>query len=197
MNRPAFVTSFSVVLLLAAPLGAARADNLRLGGTVSVLPVGQLHAEAEGFGSQSADTATAVGLGVMFEVQVLTNVAVAVAPRLLLNVKGEDDDQSAKELDLAFRLIGNVPVSRLAQLYGFVAPGYSILYVPDWPDGLDNPAGFVFGLGAGVAFDVNDQLRLAGELGYQFGAQKVSEQGQTLELESSYLHLGFIAMVCF
>jgi hypothetical protein len=186
-----------LTLLLAAPAGPALADHVRVGGTVSILPVGQIHAAAEGFGSDSADTATAVGLGGMVEIQLATNVAVGFAPRLLLNVKGEDGDESAQELDLAVRLIGNAPVGGVTQLYGFVAPGYSILFIPEWPDEVGNPAGFIFGLGGGAAFDLNPQFRLGCELGYQLGWQQVTEQGATLELQTDFLHLGMTAMARF
>ncbi|HTE55128.1 MAG TPA: outer membrane beta-barrel protein [Kofleriaceae bacterium] len=182
-----------VGLLLAAPLHSARAEHVRLGGTIALLPIGQLHAEARDT-SLTADTAVAVGFGGLFEVPLLTNVAVGFAPRLLLHVRGEDGEGSGKELDLAFRLIGNVPVASAVELYGFAAPGYSIIYVPDWPDGLANPAGFIFGFGAGVGFDLTSQFRLGVELGYQLGAQSVSEGGETLDVESSFLHLGVSAM---
>jgi hypothetical protein len=180
-------------LFLAAPFGSARAERVRLGGTVSVLPIGQARIEANEL-SASEDTATAYGLGGIVEVQLLTNLSIGFAPRLLLNVKGEDGTDSAKELDLALRVIGQLPISRIAQLYGFAAPGYSILYFPDWPDEVSNPAGFIFGAGGGVGFDLNPQFRLAVELGYQLGAQQVTEQGQTAEVETSFLHLGVSAM---
>jgi hypothetical protein len=182
-----------VGVLLAAPLASARAERVRLGGTVALLPIGQAHVEAEGL-SESEDTATAVGLGGLVEVQLLTNLAVGFAPRLILNVKGEDGTESGKELDLAFRVIGNVPVGPMVQLYGFAAPGYSVIYIPDWPDELSNPAGFIFGFGGGVGFDINPQFRLAVELGYQIGGQQLSEEGQTVDVEISYLHLGVSAM---
>ena len=158
-----FVVYPLVGLFLAAPIASARAERVRLGGTVSLLPIGQAHIEAEGL-SQSADTATAVGLGGVVEVQLLTNLAVGFAPRLILNVKGEDATESGKELDLAVRVIGNVPVGGMVQLYGFAAPGYSIIYVPDLPDEISNPAGFILGFGGGVGFDINPRFRLAVEL---------------------------------
>jgi hypothetical protein len=188
-----FVVYPLVGLFLAAPSADARAERVRLGGTVSLLPIGQAHLEAEGV-SESEDTATAVGLGALVELQLLTNLAVGLAPRLILNVKGEDGTDSGQELDLALRVIGNLPVGRMVQLYGFAAPGYSIIYIPDWPDELSNPAGFIFGFGGGVGFDIDRHFRLAVELGYQLGAQQVSVEGQTVDLEISYLHLGVSAM---
>ena len=194
MVMPKYSLVYPLVgLFLAAPLASVRAERVRLGGTVSVLPLGQAHVEGEGL-SESEDTATAVGIGGIVEVQLLTNLAIGFAPRLLLNVKGEDGTESGKELDLALRVIGNVPVGRMVQLYGFAAPGYSIIYIPDWPDELSNPAGFIFGFGGGVGFDLNPRFRLAVELGYQLGAQRVTEQGETVDLEISYLHLGVSAL---
>jgi len=182
-----------VGLFLAAPVGSARAEHVRVGGTVAVLPLGQARLDGEGV-SESADTATAYGFGGIVEVQLLRHLAIGFAPRLLVNVKGEGAPESAKELDLALRVIGNVPVGRIAQLYGFAAPGYSIIYVPDLPDEVGSPAGFIFGIGGGVAFDVGPHLRLAAELGYQLGAQQLTESGQTLDVEIDFLHVGVSAM---
>jgi Outer membrane protein beta-barrel domain len=180
-------------LFLAASFGSARAERVRLGGTVSVLPLGQIHLEGGGL-SESVDTATAFAFGGIAEVQLLTYLAIGFAPRLLFNVKGEDGTESGRELDLALRVIGNVPVGGIVQLYGFAAPGYSVIYVPDWPDELSNPAGFIFGFGGGVGLDLDPRFRLAVELGYQLGGQQVTEQGETLELDISYVHLGVSAM---
>jgi Outer membrane protein beta-barrel domain len=188
-----FLVCSLVGLFLAAPVASARAERVRLGGTVSLLPIGQAQLQAEGV-SETADTATAFGLGGVVEVQLLTNLAVGFAPRLLLNVKGEEDTESAKELDLAVRVIGNLPVGGSVQLYGFAAPGYSIIYIPDLPDEITNPAGFIFGFGAGVGFDLNPRFRLATEIGYQLGGQQVSVEDETLDVEISYLHLGVSAM---
>ncbi len=186
-----------LTLLLAAPAGLARADQVRVGGTVSILPVGQLHASAEGVGSDSVDAATAVGLGGLVEVPLTNNLAVGLAPRLLLNVKGEDGDESARELDLAVRLIGSVPVGGVTELYGFLAPAYSILFIPDWPDGVADPAGLALGLGGGASFDLSPQFRLGGEIGYQLGWQQVTEQSDAIELETDFLHIGVTAMARF
>jgi hypothetical protein len=193
MTKRLLIHSLVGLFFLAAPLASARAERVRLGGTVSLLPIGQAQVEA-GEVSESEDTATAVGLGAVVEVQLLTNLAVGFAPRLILNVKGEEATESAKELDLAVRLIGNVPVGEMVQLYGFAAPGYSIIYVPDLPDGISNPAGLILGFGGGVGFDINPRFRLAAELGYQPGEQQISEEGETVDLNISYLHLGVSAM---
>lgn len=191
-RRSLFICSL-VGLFLTGALGSAGAERVRLGATVAMLPIGQAKVEAEGI-SESADTATAFGLGGVLEVQLLRNLAIGFAPRLLLNVKGEDDEESAKELDLAVRVIGNVAVSPVAQLYGFAAPGYSILYIPEWPEEIDRPAGFIFGFGGGAGFDLDPRFRLAVELGYQLGEQEVTELGETAEIETSFLHLGVSAM---
>jgi len=196
-----FLSLFSLLFLgLTLPARSVLADvgEVRVGGTVSILPVGELHAEVEDFGSETVDAVTAFGLGGVIEVQILTHLAVGFMPRLLLNVKPEDEDGgSAEELDLLLRLTGFVPVGDTVQLYAFAAPGYSVLFIPDWPGELSNPTGFIFGLGGGTAVDINPRLRLTAELGYQFGNQGLTEQGRSVELETSYLHVGMSAMARF
>lgn len=178
-------------LSLLVALGSARADRLRVGGSFSMLPIGQIKLSVEG-DSDSVDTETAFGFGGNLEYQLHPNFALGFAPRVLLNVKAEDADESAKEVDLALRLIGGAPVAPNIQLYGFGSPGYSMLFLPDNDE--DNPAGFIFGLGGGVGFDINPQFRLAGEIGYQFGFQQADVQGITVEVETSFFHLGVVAM---
>jgi hypothetical protein len=190
-TRIALVGFFAGLSLFVA-LGSARADRLRIGGSFSIHPVGQIKA---GVGdTDTVDTETAFSLGGALEYQLHPNFAIGVAPRLILNLKAEDSTESAKEFDLALRLVGGAPVAQNIQIYGFGAPGYSMLFPADWPEELDNPAGFIFGLGGGVGFDINPQFRLAGELGYQFGSQQVSEDGVTLDVNTSFFHLGVVAM---
>lgn len=196
MKTRIVLVSIMVGIALSGSLGSARAERLRVGGSVSVLPVGEIEASV-GNQSASADTEMATALGGVIEYQIGPNFAIGFTPRVIFNIKPEDAEESAEELDLVLRLIGNVPVGVNVDLYGFAAPGYSVLYVPDWPDGVDDPAGFLFGLGGGVALDVNPQFRLAAELGYQLGGQEVEVQGRTLDVHTSFLHLGVVAMATF
>jgi hypothetical protein len=196
MKTRIVLVSVIVCIALSGSLGSARAERLRVGGSFSVLPVGEIEASV-GNQSASADTEMAAALGGVIEYQVGPNFAIGFTPRFIFRIKPEDAEESAEELDLLLRLIGNVPVGVNVELYGFAAPGYSVLYLPDVVGDVDDPAGFLFGLGGGVALDVNPQFRLAAELGYQFGGQEVEVAGQTLDVSTRFLHLGLVAMARF
>jgi len=182
--------SLSVALGLACFAFSARADT-KLGGAVQLLPVGSITAAAGG-DSETTDADTAVGLSGFVEFGLGPNLSIGLAPRLLLNVKGESGTESAEQLDLAVRLVAGTAVGTgNTRVYGFIAPGYSVLFIPDWPDGISNPAGLILGFGGGLAFKVQPGLELTTEIGYQLGFQSVTEMGETLDLTTKFLHLGF------
>lgn len=187
MNGLACSLALLATLALAAP---AAAQSFGVGGGVELVPVGELHVEDDS-GSLTVDTETAFALAGRAEFAVNPNFAVAFAPRLVLNLKGEDGTESAKQLDLNVRFVGGAPVGGgTTRLYGYAAPGYSLIFLPDWPDELSNPAGFVLGFGGGAGFRVAPQVEVTAEIGYQLGFQEVSEAGQTVEVSSNLLHVG-------
>jgi len=149
---------------------AAPGSPWSIGGTLGISPTGKFKVE---FGDDTftADTATAVGLGGLLEYRVNRNVAIGFAPNLIFGVKGQDDDESGTQLDLPLRIAVGGPVAPKVRLYGFVSPGYSVLFSPDRVDdqtGFGNPSGFMLGFGGGAGFRVGRNLTLTTELGYQF-----------------------------
>jgi hypothetical protein len=174
--------------------GIVEEPQVRLGAELSILPTGSLTAEANNQ-SMSVDTATAIGVGAVLQFPLNSIFTVDLAPRYVFNVKGNDDDESATELDLRARLTAGGRVAPAVRLYAAVEPGYSILFPPDAPSGIEmsNPKGLTLGLAAGAAFTVQPRLQVTGEIGYQFGFQSatVSVLGQSadFDLKSNYLHI--------
>jgi hypothetical protein len=181
------------VLVLCCAPGAVIADETRhyqIGISAEVLPIGELVLEVPGL-SFTGDLETAFGISASFEYVVPPAFAIGFAPRFIFGIKGEDGTDSAQQLDLRARARVQTQVSRTTGFYAFVAPGYSILFVPDWPREVDRPAGFVLGFGGGVALTVGARGFVSFELGYQLGFQKVSEMGESADVKTNFFHLGF------
>jgi hypothetical protein len=176
----------------------ASESGISIGGTVAVSPVGTFKASS-GNVSNSVDLETAYGIGGLVEYRISRNVSVGFAPSVTLHVRGKDDTSSGTELDLPLRLAVGAPVAPKLHLYGFVSPGYTILYPPDTLDNLDigNPSGFMIGLGGGMATQVGSGVFLTGEIGYQFRFPSTTVQGVDISLDVNYLtlSLGIVVML--
>lgn len=191
------------VVTAAGPTGPAAPSPIvqrvqpgaRFGAEIALLPSGSLSAAANNQ-TISVDTATAVGLGAIVQFPLNDIFTIDIAPRLLFNVKGTNDTDSATELDLRARLTAGGYVAPSVRLYAAAAPGYSIIFPPDTSGGgieMSNPKGFTVGLAAGAAFAVQPRMQLTTEVGYQFGFQSTTvTSGSTsvdADLKSNYLHL--------
>ncbi len=154
---------------------------------LELLPRGKL---TFGVGDDRASTATATayGVGVTLAHDVTPNLSIGVAPRMLLGVAGEHATALGKQLDLRARVALHAPISRALQLYGFLEPGYSFIFVPG-NEG-DDPSGFVVAFGGGASVDLPQNAFLIAEVGYQLGFQSIALPQQDLELSTDYLALG-------
>jgi hypothetical protein len=135
----------------------------------------------------SNDTALAGGISARMEYDVLPFLSVGIAPRIIFNVKAEEADESVDEVDLRARVTGHYHVLPGLEVFGFVAPGYSLLLPKT--GALENyPRGFSVGAGAGVNLDVSKSTFVSLEGGYQMGFQEF--QDADVELSTDYLHVG-------
>jgi hypothetical protein len=174
---------------------AGPASKVWAGGHLGLSPIGTLEASALGM-TASTDTATAFELGGLIEFHVAPIVSIGFAPTLLLNVKGTDSNQSGRELDLPLRVAVGSEVAPRVRLYGFVTPGYSILFPPpDLQGDTTHPSGFMVGFGGGIGYQVAPRFMVTGELGYQFRFLKTTEQGIDVSLDLNYLTFSAGAVV--
>lgn len=159
------------------------ASRMRLGVVLSPMPTGTFKAAS----GPDTDANFAFGLMPTFDLGLNQFLFVGLAPQFIFNVKPEaSTGDAAQELDLRVRIGGIAKVADTIRLFGYAAPGYSIIMIPDKPAGRDNPAGFVLGFAAGAAFDISPATYLSGELGYQVGYQAAND----IDFKSNYLHLG-------
>jgi hypothetical protein len=180
---------------LAGLASSAHAGNLEVGGQLQLLPVGEYTTDVTGEDTDF-DTNAAFGIAGHIGYAITPNFSVGFAPRFILGIKPEDvdDADSATQLDLAVRLTGKFPVAPKVELFGYLAPGYSLVFFEDLPDDVSQPGGLVIGGAAGAAFKVTPTLAITGELGYTKGFQGTSldagDETVDISTSTSFLHLG-------
>jgi hypothetical protein len=191
------ITSLTLVassLLLTATAFADEAITSRVepkiavGAQVELLPLGSFHL-ASGQLSRNDSAEIAYGVSGTFDYALHRYLSIGFAPRLVMNVIAKDvaNPDAAQQVDLRVRLKAHAQVAPGVEVYGYVAPGYSILF----DRGSDNISGLAIAFGAGVTYDLSPSTFLSGEVGYQVGFQSEKVLGQTVDLHASYLHVGF------
>lgn len=156
-----------------------------LGGQLGLSPLGTLKTEVLGM-TASIDAATAFEIGGRAEFRVLPFLSIGAAPSLVLNVKSTEASKSGSELDLPLRIALGGDVAPRVRIYGFAAPGYTVLFLPaDSMGNTTHPSGFMIGFGGGVGVQVAPRFALAGELGYQFRFPSETDTVGTQSVEAS------------
>jgi hypothetical protein len=183
----------SLVLLSPAPAQAqvplADANSrFRVGLNLVPAPFGKLKGSFSGpLGTVSSEFDAAFAFG--FHPYVDYIVAppyffLGFAPQFLFNVKANSGGgDAARELDLLLRLGAQAPIADRIQLYGYIAPGYSVVTPPRGSDS----SGFVLGFHGGAWYDVTAQFFVNAQIGYQFGFQSVSS---SVDLGTNYFMFG-------
>lgn len=190
---------FAVFAALVAAPGAAWAQDpataeseprIWIGPQLDLLPLGNLHAEA-GDTTVDVDTATTVGFGGALDVRVTPYVSLGIAPRLIIGVKGDDDDESRNQLDLRARVTVGSEVAPRVRVHGIGTIGYSmILDAIEIADETKSASGLIAGFGAGMGYRLQPNLQLTGEITYQLGWQGTSFEGVDIEISDRFLTLG-------
>jgi hypothetical protein len=164
----------------AAASGATTSTSrMRLAINLVPMPYGSLSPAS----SPSETTAFAFGVMPAFDYLVHQNFFVGLGPTYTFNVKGSDAPEASKQFDILLRLGGGAPIAEKLQLFGYLAPGYSIIQVPSGTG--DNPKGLTVGAHAGAIYELSQALFLNGTLGYQVGMQKVMSS----DLKTQYLQV--------
>jgi hypothetical protein len=175
---------------VAADTSLGESSKARLGVVLSPMPAGTFKWSA-GPLSGNDDAKFAFGIMPTFDFSLNQFLFIGVAPQYIFNVKPDDSDgDAASELDLRARIGGIAKVADTIRVFGYAAPGYSIVMLPDDVDGIDNPAGFVLGFAAGAAFDLATSTYLSAEIGYQVGYQSTEILNNNVDAKTNYLHLG-------
>ena len=159
------------------------ASAMRLGVVLSPMPAGSFKGPA----GASTDASFAFGVMPTFDFGINQFLFAGLAPQFIFNVMPDGaTGDSATELDLRARVGGVAKVADTVRLFGYAAPGYSIVMFPNKPMGVDNPSGFVLGFAAGSTLDLSPSTYLSGELGYQVGFQAAN----SIDRKTNYFHIG-------
>jgi hypothetical protein len=178
----------SLTLLMPAPAHAQvpladASKKFRVGLNLVPAPFGTLKGT---FGALGAELDAAFAFGFQPYVDYIVRPPyffAGFAPQFLFNVKPNGNGDAGRELDLLLRLGAQAPVADRIQLYGYIAPGYSVV---SFPRG-SNSDGFVLGFHGGAWYDVTAQFFVNAQLGYQFGYQSVSSN---VDLSTNYFMFG-------
>lgn len=159
------------------------ASAMRLGVVLSPMPAGTF----KGPMGLSTDAKFAFAVMPTFDFGLGQFAFAGLAPQFIFNVKGKNaTGDSANELDLRARVGGVAKVADTVRLFGYAAPGYSIIMVPNKAMGADNPSGFVLGFAAGSTLDLTPSTYLSGEIGYQVGYQAAN----SIDFKTNFFHIG-------
>lgn len=166
--------------------GPASIGRMRLSFSIVPGPLGSLETNLGGQ-KVSTDTAVAFGLRPAFDYSINKYLFVGFGPQFLFNVKADSGGDAGKAVDLLLRVGGHAPVADNVQLYGYLAPGYSIYYPPT---GNEDPSGFVLGVAVGALFSINERLFASADIGYQLGYQEATVFGADIDVHLRYLLIG-------
>jgi hypothetical protein len=111
-------------------------------------------------------------------------LSVALAPQMLFNLKPDNED-SAHELAVFVQTTGHVALKSQWDFNVYVAPGYSVLIVPD----ADSAKGLAFRWGGGPMFHLSEHISLAGEFSHQIGFQKTERDGGDVDMQTTFVSL--------
>jgi hypothetical protein len=161
----------STVAMAQIPIADPNA-RLRLGLNLVPMPFGSFKATAFGM-DFSTDTAFAFGVMPAIDYLITPYFFAGFAPQFTFNVKAKDGGGDAGHaIDLLLRLGGNAPVADNIELYGYLAPGYSIV---SSSGGGDSATGFALGFHGGAILDISPTVFTNFELGYQLGFQTLND----------------------
>lgn len=193
LMRIAGLTCLAITTLaLAASAGPAFAEapgRARVSLGIVAAPVGSY--TVRGFGlSGSGDTEPAFALRPAIDFSLSDYVFIGFSLQYVMNVNTDGlanaNVDASKALDLLARVGAHAPVADVVHLFGYVAPGYSIIYPPN--DG-NKPQGFVLAASGGALFSVGSRAFLTGEIGYQWGFQELTIANTDFDANLNYLLL--------
>jgi hypothetical protein len=200
MNRFVALTSFCLATSVAVPAFAAAPEAEVKASTperhpfsatfqLELLPKGDFDLSAADSGAElgSGDLKDAFAISGTFGYDVIPHLSIGVAPRLIRGVApAKSQVDSMQELDLRARVAVHGRIHRVAELYGFVAPGYSWVTPPD-----DTSAkGPVLAFGAGLTGDIDSTFFMCLEVGYQLGRQVVQQREGDIDAQFNFYEVG-------
>lgn len=172
----------------AAPGAEAPAPKIWIGGGLELSPVGSVDN-----GMASADTDIFYGVDIVALYSVTPMVAVGVAPRYLLNIKGKDQQggDSASMYDIRAVGVFHKEVASKISLMGMGGVGYASISIPDQGGvSIPAPAGLTLSFAGGAGYALSPKLVATAMLSYELGFQSVDVGGQSADYKFNHLAIG-------
>jgi hypothetical protein len=111
-------------------------------------------------------------------------VSVALAPQMVFNLRPQGQP-AARELDVFVQTTGHLVLSPRWDFNAFLAPGYSVLYIP----AADDASGLAVRWGAGPMYHLSEHISVAVELSQQIGFQDTVRNSDTVDMATSFVSL--------
>lgn len=138
------------------------------------------------------DSATAFTLGVTARYGLSSLLSVGAGARITFGVDSLVVGEGGNQLDARARIAVGKAVAARVKAYGFVSPGYTVIY-----DGNLEPSGFLLDFGAGAAYALGPGIALTAELGLQLAFLHYDGVFEEEKMTQRYAHLtvGFVIPV--
>lgn len=173
------------------PMGSSAPGTIWLGGGLELTAAGNVSASDGMGGTASTDLDSAFAFMANIDYQVNDLITLRAMPRYIISIKPQGASDSASAFDL--RVGGTIgkEVAPQARVYGLAALGYASVSFPNMGGTtIPNATGLTLTFGAGGAYTINPTTRLYVELAYEKGFESVSDMGQTVDFNVSWLELG-------
>jgi hypothetical protein len=179
---------------IAAPFAtniAGPSSRLRLSVNLAPLVTGTIGSDLGAFpNDDDADLAFALAPALDYAVNRI--LFVGLHPQYVFGVKKQKSRGDATyEINLRARIGAIFPARDKVHLFGYLAPGYSILKPTEDLGDVGRPHGFACAAAIGLLADLTPTVFFSSELGYQRGFQKGDQFGFDYAYETSFVGLGF------
>ena len=165
--------------------------KLWIGGGLELHPIGTVSFSGGGISADQGTDTGVFGLDVVALYHVTPLIAVGLAPRYILNIKGGNATDSAKMYDI--RAVGAVgkDVAPKIHAFGGAGLGYASISPPDM-NGMSSPSasGMTLSFFGGVGYALSPKLLATAQLSYELGFESVSVGGQSADEKFNYLSFG-------
>jgi hypothetical protein len=160
-----------------------RTRGLFLGANVSYAAMGKLEIATPTMTGRS-DFAAAYAVELQAGYRILPYFSVALAPQMFFNLH-PGEEATAREVELFVEATGHIVLQPRWDLDVFLAPGYSVLLVPD----ADDATGLAFRWGGGPMFYIGKHLSFGAELSQQLGFQRTERAAGDVDMKTSFVTL--------
>lgn len=179
-----------MIALVCAASPAAAEKKLWAGGEVGLATLGQLTPQRTDLNPK--DSATAFTLGASARYGISSLLSVGVASRVTFGVDSLVLGEGGNQLDVRGRLAVGKAVAARIKVFGFVAPGYTVIY-----DGNLEPSGLLLDVGGGAAYALGPGIAITAELGLQLAFLHYNGVFEEEEMTQRYVRLsvGFVVPI--